>query len=194
MPKDLLVIGKGGSITLEEKLLLKDMGELTKYSFTPQSQLNSERSGRSNYSASSKLISSPKVYDNKPRAFVDYVTELRLSKEDFASELERYLGKQEQRFQTVINSIKALLDKEKTKNRKLGTALAKKETDTFKEDLQGLFQNKNPLQATTSAKRMKNMTMGRRGKTAQGMRSSKFRMSTKKRPKLSALNPTIGMR
>jgi len=156
--KDLLVIGKGGNITLEEKLLLKDTGELTKYSFTPQSPLESDRSQKSQ-NASKIGFSSPKVYENKPRAFVDYITELRLSKEDFASELERYLGKQEQRFQTVISSIKALLEKEKLKNRKLGTALAKKETQTFKEEITGLFQGKTSPKMPDSTRKVKNFNI-----------------------------------
>ena len=153
--KDLLVVGKGGNITLEEKLLLKDWGELTKYSFTPQNLGTEKRTPRS---PRSQEINSPKVYEAKPRAFVEYITELRLSKDDFGSELERYLGKQESRFQNVIKSIKALLEKEKVKNRKLSTNLAKKETGSVKNEMLGLF-NGNIDKQTASKKKIKTFSM-----------------------------------
>jgi len=89
---------------------------------------------------------------------VEYITELRLSKDDFGSELERYLGKQESRFQNVIKSIKALLEKEKVKNRKLSTNLAKKETGSVKNDMLGLF-NGNIGKQTASRKKMKTFSM-----------------------------------
>lgn len=149
--KDLLIVGKGGDITLEEKLLLKDEGELAKYSFTPQHPLSPKSSTFKHGPAS------PKVYEHKPRAFVDYITELRLSKEDFASELERYLAKQDSRFQSVISNIKALLEKEKVKNRKLSTNLANKQSEVVRDKMLGLFEGTEPSKA--SKKKMKAFSM-----------------------------------
>ena len=66
-----------------------------------------------------------KVYDVKPRAFVDYITNIQMSKEEMSEEFEKYITKQESRFQSVIQNIKGLLEKEKTKNRKLNNRQAK---------------------------------------------------------------------
>lgn len=125
--KDLLVVGKGGTITLEEKLLLKGAGELTKYSFTPQSPISESGRRKPPQSATSHSSQNPlKVYESKPRAFVEYLAELKLNKDEFCSELEKYLSKQESRFQAVITNVKNLLEKEKGKNRKLRHIQAKK--------------------------------------------------------------------
>lgn len=145
----MLIVGMGGDLTLEEKvskiltnyhlythnqllqLLLKSSGDLSKYSFTPMSPDSETRtrppqSAKSNYS-DSKI----KVYETKPRAFVEYILDLKLSKDEISTELENYLAKQETRFQSVINNVKALLDKEKNKNRKLQNNQTRRGKDVF---------------------------------------------------------------
>lgn len=118
-PKELLVIGQGGDITLEEKLLLKNTGELAKYSFSPVSADEESRDLFTKRPNSKYSDTKFKVYDAKPRAFVDYITSFQMSKEEMGDEIEKYLAKQENRFQSVIQNIKGLLEKEKVKNRKL---------------------------------------------------------------------------
>lgn len=134
-----MIIGKGGDITLEEKLLLMGSGELAKYSFSPQSSTDDKNikphSASTHYSQSSL-----KVYDSKPRAFIEYITEMKLSKEDVSNEIEKYLAKQELRFQNVVNNIKSLLEKEKVKNRKLVHAQAKRGTESTKTEMLTYFQ------------------------------------------------------
>jgi hypothetical protein len=144
--KDLLIVGKGGNITLEEKLLLKGSGELSKYSFTPQSPMSESKS---KHPSASTLYSqsSLRVYESKPRAFIEYITELKLSKEEVSNEIEKYLSKQELRFQNVVNNIKSLLQKEKVKNRKLTHAQAKRGAESTKTEMMTFFQGafKEPL-------------------------------------------------
>lgn len=137
----------GGTISLDEKLLLKDAGDLGKYSFTAMSPSN-EGSPRPLTAGGSQYSESKiKVYDKKPRAFVEYIANLKLNKDEISLELEKYIEKQESRFQTVVTNIKNLLEKEKNTNRKLRSAQAKVGTQSTRSEMITYFSSSMPENA-----------------------------------------------
>jgi hypothetical protein len=192
----------GGNITLEEKLLLKSSGDLSKYSFTPMSPEQDERKRPPQSASSRRSEQKIKVYDTKPRAFVEYLVDLRLNKEDFSLELEKYLAKQEERFQTVISNVKGLLEKEKVNNRKLRHAQAKQgilsfyncgigTTSTKGEMLtyfSGVIHDSSPSQTSVNQNKFSNRILKARGKTAGSSRPKSYKHSLKK-PKLAFMLP-----
>jgi len=198
IPPDLLKIGVGGDITLEEKLLLKSSGDLGKYSFTASSPTAAikppPRSAGGEY-----LERKIKVYDSKPRAFIEYLIDLNLQKEDFSTELEKYISKQETRFQNTINNIKCLLEREKVTNRKLRHAHTKKMgTQSTKSDMMSLFSgvvhDPAPSQTTATGRRkFSGRIMRPRGKTAGSSRIKKIQTGLVAKPKLAYLNPRSQM-
>lgn len=106
LPNDMLTLRVGGDITLEEKLLLKQFKELEKFSLSPTSGDGTNRRIAPRSAKSLRSEAKTKVYDSKPRAFIEFIMELNLDKDQLGDELEKYLAKQEQHFQNAIGNIK----------------------------------------------------------------------------------------
>lgn len=178
----MLTLRVGGDITLEEKLLLKQFKELEKFSLSPTSGDGTNRRIAPRSAKSLRSEAKTKVYDSKPRAFIEFIMELNLDKDQLGDELEKYLAKQEQHFQNAIGNIKRWLEKEKLLNRKLRhiNATRGKETrwpvapETAKsESLQyfsGMIHETSPTQSNTMKKKYTNNIIRTRGKTAVGAR------------------------
>ena len=193
VPADLLIVGVGGKISLDEKLLLKDAGDLSRYSFTPASPL-SEISPRPLKSATSQNSESRiKVYDKKPRAFVEYIANLKLNKEEFMLEFEKYIEKQENRFQNVMNNIKNLLEKEKATNRKLRHAQAKMGTASTRSEMltyfSGSMPENSPSQKNIDENKFPYKIPKTRAKTQGGPRKKRLRNNNSKQSKLILRTP-----